>query len=398
MPRLGSALAQKLVRSMVVGVVGLGGASCGSGAPPATPPKVSAPRPVTPEPGRAPSVVASPAAESPSPSDDARRASPKPPLEVRVRTTVVGQPVEALTSGQKTEGTVADVVFLPPDGSRVALGGNDDRAYIVDLATGKTEWRSESFGTDVEHVEACESRLVVQDNHGNVSAYTLEGRSIPRVGRYKTNGELEGTIGRCGAAVFSPRFGQGSTEVRKIDTGELMPFYGLGSHPQKHGTELMTYADPKGAVVFSLDLRPGERGLSIPIPDRRGPKKRVQMAALDAHRLFAEYVRPGESDVVLFDEGGREAASFTVEITDSVWVFDLPSVVVFSRDLAHFFLYRDGVAPEIVRVSTDQRARLDPIPRTMSATVKAAFSPYEPNVIAVTMVPKPNQVTVYTVQ
>ncbi|MCA9543002.1 MAG: PQQ-binding-like beta-propeller repeat protein, partial [Myxococcales bacterium] len=80
-------------------------------------------------------------------------ATPEPtaqPLPWRVLTTLDAHPKKARTSGSLRDGTADRVAFADAAGTLLAVGGNDDKVRVFDLATGKRLWISKSLGKDVE--------------------------------------------------------------------------------------------------------------------------------------------------------------------------------------------------------------------------------------------------------
>lgn len=100
----------------------------------------------------------------------------------------------------------------------------------------------------------------------------------------------------------------------------------------------------------------------------------------------------------LLDFKGRPRLQHRFDGSAGVWTSDVPSKIAVAADLRHLVWYRDGLPLQVVEVETGRRAELAAIPRTLSAIVAAAFSPYEAGKLAVTLTPAPNQVTVYEIR
>lgn len=355
--------------------------------PPSPPPPASA------KPAPPPAPPALPVAFTPSSQQ---------PLALLPVAQIAMQPARASTSGQDAPGSVADVAFLPPDGRNLVAVGNDDRAWIAELQTGKTHWKSRPLGKDAERVMVCGNRFAVQTYGGLVAVYEWvpegRGRVIDR-GRFELGfGKLLGLFASCSQAAFATLDGKliafdtllGSVarvvreasytqfESRVTDNG--WTFVNRAPRPQLYNLQAGETFEPQ------LAAQPEDGRL-------------MQAFVAGAEQILTEHCSETRACVVrLLDFKGRPRLQHRFDGSAGVWTSDVPSRIAVSADLRHLVWYRDGLPLQVVEVDTGRRAELPAIPRTMSAVVAIAFSPFEAGKLAVTLTPAPNQVTVYEIR
>src|SRR5687768_7198003 len=73
----------------------------------------------------------------------------------RLERVVDAHPTKGVTSGQRTDGTVAALRFL--DEARLLAGGNDDRVRVLRVDDGRELFASPALVKDIEHVIPCSS-------------------------------------------------------------------------------------------------------------------------------------------------------------------------------------------------------------------------------------------------
>lgn len=369
---------------------GLWSIACGASQPAPVPPPRAAPPAAAPLP---PEPPAPPAPPSPRSSE---------PLLLKEVAQVALQPSRARTSAQETEGSVADVAFLPPDGRYVVGGGNDDRIWIVDLQTGAAHWKSPQLGKDVERIDVCAPRIVAQTYEGRVAVYEWVSEGRPRVidrGRFELGmGALRGAFGGCAQIayaaqwdkllVFDVLLGRTAKVLRDVS------YAVFESRANEHGWIFVYGAD--GVRLYNLsDDQVLPSALAVEGPDGR----LTQAHVVSSNRILTEHCATAKSCVVrLVESNGTPRVEHRFEISGSVWGVDVPSRIAFSTDARYFFWYRDGLPLQVVETETGRRAQLPPIARTMATVVNAAFSPYAPGTLAVTLSPAPSRVTVYEIR
>ena len=356
-------------------------------AAPKPPPAPQLPPPAPPPPPALPSV--------PAPS------SQQPLALVRV-TELALQPAQAGTSGQHVDGSVADVAFLPPDGRNVVAVGNDDRAWIAELSTGRAHWKSRPLGKDAERVVVCDNRFAVQTYGGRLALFEWvpEGRGrVIDCGRFELgDGQLLGLFAGCSQAAYATLDG-------KLLAFDLM----LGSVAKvmrdANYVQFESRVTDTGWIVVPGAPRPQVRNL------RAGDTFEPELAASSTDgRLMQAFVVAGDQlltehctqtracVVRLHDLEGRPRLEHRFDGSRGVWTGDVPSRIATSAELRYFSWYRDGLPLQVVETETGRRTELPAISRTMSAVVAAAFSPFETGKLAVTLTPAPNRVTVYEIR
>lgn len=320
------------------------------------------------------------------------------PLTVRPRQVIKAHPERAKTSGNDTHGSVGTLAFVGPDSQLIASGGNDDRVHVHDIRNGREVFVSRRQGKDVDHVIACNDGTIAAETYsGKVAVFTRAGDKIRQRNTYKGSmGSLVGWTDDCKYIVHAQFLA--ALELVDPQTGKVVQVLnnrGHRSYSLQH--DQMLYPVGKQWMQWTY---PGQGAI--------GRSEPVQIAAelagapiVQAHIVgdgkLVEYCQPGLCTVQLLDNAGGVRAEAAFDATHSVWVMTLGSFIELSPDQRYLFFYRDGLAPQVVELATGRRASLEVIPRTMSATVTAAFSPHEPGVLAVAMFPEPNKITVFEI-
>lgn len=348
------------------------------------------------------------AVKNPSPwtVPDRRVLSPQPALEAPpalpalslvVERVLTVHPARASTSGNRTDGAVGALVFLGPDGSRVATGGNDDQVRVHTLSDGRETWRSGGLGKDVEALSTCvdrEGRAFLQariygGRHSIWSVDPFQLFTTQQVGF----GWMSGLASGCEGLV-ADRF-DNRVYLLDLATGREMGSVAIPGRP-----------DPRGYRVtpWGLALAGGESLVRVHLPSLEvqrlsGPPDPTltQVWMVSDGRFLTESCVVGSCTVSLSEGGGEPARSVTFDTAGAVWVPDVPSVLSLSADGRHLFFVRDGIEPVVVRLQDGARAWLPAIPRTMSACPLGVFSPFDPTLLALTLTPAPHQVTLVRV-
>jgi len=309
---------------------------------------------------------------------------------------IVAHPERAKTSGNNTHGTVGGFAFLGPDSQLIASGGNDDRVRVHDIRTGKQVFVSGGLGKDVDHVVACQNGSFAAETYsGKVVVFDRKGDKIRKRTTYKGSmGALVGWTNDCNYLMHAQFLA--SLELVDPQSGRVLvqiPAQGMRSfslydnrllHAQGEQWSLWTYS---GQPQTSLS-RP------IEIPRELAGAPLVQAHVRDAG-MMVEYCQPGTCTTQILRDAAEPLVEVVFDATHSVWVMTLGSHLELAPDGRYLFWYRDGLAPQVVELATGRRAVLELIPRTMSSTVTAAFSPHEPGLLAVAMTPEPNKITLF---
>jgi hypothetical protein len=129
-----------------------------------------------------------------------------------------------------------------------------------------------------------------------------------------------------------------------------------------------------------------------------GGERLVQAWAVDPDTLLTDHCSASACVVGIADMSGSVRRRLAFDIRGGVWVPSVPSEIDVSADGAHLFFTRDGLEALVVRLATDERVSLGQIARSMSATPAGAFSPTDPRLLAVSMTPVPNEVTLFNIE
>lgn len=310
---------------------------------------------------------------------------------------MVAQPSRAQTSGNNTHGTVGGLTFLAPDGQLIASGGNDDRVHVHDIRTGKEVFVSGKLGKDVDHVVSCKDGTFAAETYsGKVTVFTRSGDKIRKRNSYKGSmGALLGWTDDCKYILHSQFLA--NLEVVEPKSGRVivqLPARGHRSFSIRDNR--LVHAVGEQWMLWTYRGTPQANSEPVTLPSELRGAPLVQ-AHVVSDGLLVEYCQPGECTVQLLDWAFHPAAEETFDATHSVWVMTLGSFLRLSPDRRYLFFYRDGVAPQVVELQTGRRVVMDLISRTMSSTVKAAFSAYEPGLLAVTMTPAPNKISLFDI-
>ena len=358
---------------------------CAAPQPRAAPP---APRPAPPAPP--PPAPALPAIPSPRSQE---------PLVLERVTQLELQPARASTSGQKVEGSVADVAFLPPDGRSVVAVGNDDRAWIAELTRGRAHWKSRPLGKDAERVVVCGKRFAVQTSGGGLAVYEWvpegRGRVIDR-GRFELgSGKLLGLFTGCTQAAYATL--DDKLIAFDVQLGSVAKVMRDASyaHFDTRVTENGWLFVPGGPRPRLLNLGTDE-SIEPELAAPSGDGRLMQAFVVAGDQILTEHCTAARACVVrLLDFKGRPRLEHHFDGSAGVWTSDVPSRIAISAELRYLAWYRDGLPLQVVESETGRRAQLPSIQRTPSAVVAAAFSPYEAGKLAVSLTPEPNQVTLF---
>lgn len=300
-------------------------------------------------------------------------------------------PKRGRTSGQKTEGTVSGIAFLGAD--RLVAGGNDDRVRVFALADGRRLYASKSLGKDVRDLEGCaDGTFAARIYGGAVQVFRPKGATWKPGARLKHDGGwMFGMSTDCGV-VAADDFG-GTFHYYDAKTGRtLLTFDSQGRMDRRglraRGGKLLVQ---QGAALALHDL--GETREGSPALATTGVPLQAEGGALvqawpAGDGMLLEYCGTAACTVVLGDR------RVTFDTTGGVWSSSVPSMIDLSPDGRWLVWGRDGLDLQLVDLQTSGRQSLGVVPRTMSATPTARFSP-DGATLAVAMQPKPWQVTLY---
>jgi len=318
------------------------------------------------------------------------------PLALTPRRVIVAHPPRAKTSGNNTHGTVGDFAFLGPDSQLIASGGNDDRVRVHDIRSGKQVFASGRLGKDVDHIIACQDgRFAAETYSGKVAIFTRKGDAIRKHKVY--NGSMGGLVGWTEDCkyILHAQF-LAALEVVDASSGQVtaeIPARGMrwfSLHDDR-----MLHAQGEQWSLWTYTGQPQtSRSKAVELPSELGGARLVQ-AHVISDGMLVEYCQTGTCTTLLLNGAGQPMAEATFDATHSVWVMTLGSNLELSPDQRFLFFYRDGLAPEVVELATGRRAVMELVPRTMSSTVTAAFSPHEPGLLAEAMTPEPNKITLF---
>lgn len=324
-------------------------------------------------------------------------------LALRLERTLEVLPRRATTSGNLTDGAVGDLSFLA-DGTRLALGGNDDRVHVVAVADGRETWRSEALGKDVEVVTACEGgRLHASIYGGRHHVWDLT--TTPPRGVRKVDagfGWMSGITDDCGS--LAVHLFDDAIHVFDVATGAERGRFPVPNAPDPRGYRvtphgLLVWADGQPTLLDPAGAAEGRIPATwLPAPAfdaEQGDLTQVWMVS--GRRWLWEQCTAARCTVHVTEGDGFPARAVGFDTTGGVWVPDVPSDLSLSADGRFLFFFRDGLEPTVVHLGTEARAWLPRIPRTMSATPRGRFSPTDPTLLAVTLTPAPNQVSLYRV-
>ncbi|MDD5309035.1 MAG: PQQ-binding-like beta-propeller repeat protein [Deltaproteobacteria bacterium] len=363
--------------------------------------------PVTGKARPAPTAIAPGPGGTPSEGPDATAAS----FRVTPRFAIDAHPRRAVTSGESTDGAVGAMAFVGPDGRLLATGGNEDRVRVHDLASqGRTTWTSPPLGKDVDGLASCSDGLVAARlSDGRMRLFTPgagAGRAfVPALDLRHQSSWMFGLTQSCKRLVadgFDGRF-----HVYDATNGSLLASFPTGPGPDRRGVRvrgaLLSVADElAGVAVLDMDAS-GTGGLEVVAWPRvpfalENEARLVQAWAVDDRTLLTEHCSASACIVSLADMSGAVGRRLAFDTRGGVWVPSVPSDIDVSSDSAYLFFYRDGIEALVVRLATGERVSLGQIPRSMSATPVGVFSPSDPRLLAVSMTPAPNKVTMFAIE
>lgn len=300
-------------------------------------------------------------------------------------------PKTGRTSGQKAPGTVAGLAFLGND--RLVAGGNDDRVRVFSVADGGRLYQSKGLGKDVDGLEGCaDGTFAARIYGGAVQVFRAQGATWKPGAKVKHDGGwMFGLSGDCGVVVADD-FGGTFTYYDAKSGRSLLNFDSQGRMDRRglraRGGKLLVQQGPALALHDVGETREGSPAL-----ETKGVALEAEGGALvqawpAGDGVLLEYCGTAACTVVL---GERRV---TFDTTGGVWSASVPSMIDLSPDGRWLVWGRDGLDLQLVDLQGGGRQSLGVVPRTMSATPTARFSP-DGKTLAVAMQPEPWQVTLY---
>lgn len=310
-------------------------------------------------------------------------------------------PERAKTSGSTIAGYADPAVFLDPEGTRLAVGGNDDKVRLVDTKNGKLVWTSRALGKDVDAIHPCEGDGFVARIYGG-KAFTFDPLAKGDKKLKPLSGKMGWTSGltdNC-AHYVSDDF-NGAYHLLSTANDAFAGSFSAPGTFDRRGTRvrgnLLVVGEPGKLRVLDLsDLRegPAEVG-SIASPEQEHGGRLTQAWMVNPKLLVREYCSAPSCTVELvsFPEG-EVKHSFWFNTQAAGWSPTVPSALDVDPTGASLFFFRRDLPPELMDVASGKRQHINAIvgspPTEMT---KGAFSADGKRLVLSTY-PKTWQVTV----
>lgn len=316
-------------------------------------------------------------------------------------TTLDAHPKTARTSGSKRAGTADPVAFVDPGGALLAVGGNDDRVRVFDVASGKRRWISKALGKDVQALAVGGDRIQARIYGGRSFVFERRGDRWRRATRIDhAHGWMSGMTA------------DGATVVADAFDGEVSA-YDAATGAQRWAVKTRTRFDQRGVRVVGrrlvvhdegalkvLEVRekgPVEIGRrAMPSGDREGEMTQAWMV----DEVFGAWERCGPSQCtveigrLVGGNGGGPVARLVFDTRGAGWVPSVPSALRISADRRWLFFFRLGLEPLVVDVAADRRIPLGRITERPVGEYTAARFSTDGRRLALGMHPASWQVTV----
>ncbi|MBU0551903.1 hypothetical protein KJ940_10475 [Myxococcota bacterium] len=314
-------------------------------------------------------------------------------------------PTQGRFDGQAAPGAIAAFDFIGPDGAQLAVGGNDHRVHVWSIEDKREVYTSKPLKTPVMHISGSpKGRFVAQTTNGQIHAFSPRGGK----GAFKPIKPIEHDGAGWAWITASGRWivaaGGRDFVIYDARTGRWRGLFGAKRLPHARAARLtgaeILHLSPEGdglmgGVIDTMQEGPeiGAR-LSVPIKDE-DKGSIVQAWRYGPRGWLTERCTEQRCLVTLYNEGGQVEVELPFDVAESAWSAHIPSRLAASSDGAWIFFYRPRLKAELVRIRDQKRYLLGELQRTDDADPMGAFAPTNPKRLAVSMLPKPHQITIY---
>jgi hypothetical protein len=272
------------------------------------------------------------------------------------------------------EGSIRGIAFLDPEGSRIAVGGSEDRVRVVDVASGKTLWKSKRLGKNVEKLHRCKDGVFASQTYGGrTDVWVPKGKK----GRYISQRTIKAGHGWAFGLVDSCEVVAASTfsdvlvayDAKTGRKRHVIPLARRGFDQRGLGIrgELAAIDSGDGIKVVTLSGEAPVYSAALAIERSIGTQRLVQAWPLSTSTLMLEYCDPNKCSV----QFGADGPMVHFDTAGGVWSPTVPSTLALSPDGKWLFFFRRGLQGQLVEVATGKRQI---IPQNTQSMI-GAFSP-----------------------
>jgi len=315
--------------------------------------------------------------------------------------TIDAHPKTARSSGSARPGTASPIAFVDAAGTRVAVGGNDDKVRIFDVATGRRLWISKPLGKDVEALAIGGDRVHARIYGGRSFVFEPSGtgwRSAARITH--AHGWMSGLTGD-GRTVVSDAF-DGTVSAHDAGTGKKRWATSIQTTFDQRGVRIvgqrMVVHDGSALRVLDVGDIAATQSATRDVPKSAEGGAMTQAWMIDETHGAWEYCGPERCVVEIGRLAGAPEDEPTVKRTFDTrgagWVPSVPSTLEISADRRWLFFFRLGLEPLVVEIDTNRRIPLGAITEQPPGDYTTARFSADSSRLALGMHPASWQVTV----
>lgn len=320
---------------------------------------------------------------------------------------ISAHPDKGKQDGRVVPGAVAAFDFVGEGGARIAAGGNDHHVRVFKVSDKREVYQSKRLKRPIMHVHGSQSgRFIAQRTDGKIHGFRPRSKGKAYAARPSIDHDGAGRAWITASGRWIVADGGKDFAIYDAKSGRWRGLFGAKRlrHPQSSrlsGDQIMHLTQARDGLTSGVirSMQEGsERGPSYPMA-LKDPQlgTLVQAWYYTNQDWLTEYCAEDACTVTLYDGQSNVRAEMTFDTKASAWGGHVPSKIAVSSDSAWMFFYRARLQGEVVRLKDKKSYLLGELQRTDDADPMAAFSPTNPKLLAVSMIPKPHQITLYEI-